>query len=180
MWSVKHQPRSVTDLATHPKKTEEVRHWLKLSTSSSTSPKALLISGPAGAAKTATLTVLCRELKECNTNEIKMMYLRIIYLYASKKYWILVFLNLNRCAMLYLLMSHEDWKATTLKLCYTKTRLPVKIFIKSKFEVCVIFLGNTTLDWNSRVAQSQRQSFRRGCALRVSDWRLQAFHCPGG
>ena len=91
MWSVKHQPRSVTDLATHPKKTEEVRHWLKLSTSSSTSPKALLISGPAGAAKTATLTVLCRELKECNTNEIKMMYLRIIYLYASKKYWIFVF-----------------------------------------------------------------------------------------
>ena len=90
MWSVKHQPRSVTDLATHPKKTEEVRHWLKLSTSSSTSPKALLISGPAGAAKTATLTVLCRELKECNTNEIKMMYLRIIYLYASKKYWFFV------------------------------------------------------------------------------------------
>ena len=29
---------------------------------------------------------------------------------------------------------------------YTKTRLPVKMFMKSKFEVCVIFLGNTTLD----------------------------------
>ena len=55
--------QSASDLATHPKKVDDVRHWLKHATSSPKTPKVLLLSGPAGCAKTATLTVLCRELK---------------------------------------------------------------------------------------------------------------------
>ena len=63
LWSVKHTPQSASDLAVHPRKIQDVRTWLKSAISSARSPKVLLLSGPTGSGKTATLWVLAKELE---------------------------------------------------------------------------------------------------------------------
>lgn len=55
------EPRTVDDLATHPKKIEEVKNWL-LKTDFLTVPAMLLITGPAGSAKTVTFKVVASSL----------------------------------------------------------------------------------------------------------------------
>ncbi|CAG9863550.1 unnamed protein product [Phyllotreta striolata] len=57
-------PVAVSDLAVHPKKIEEVENWLKFAVfqDKSKTAKFLLLTGPTGSGKTATLSVLCKTL----------------------------------------------------------------------------------------------------------------------
>ncbi|KAL0275876.1 UNVERIFIED_CONTAM: hypothetical protein PYX00_003601 [Menopon gallinae] len=55
------EPRTIDDLATHPKKIDEVKNWL-LRTDFLRVPPMLLITGPAGSAKTVTLRVVVSSL----------------------------------------------------------------------------------------------------------------------
>lgn len=59
LWINKHKPGRLEDLAVHPKKVEEVRCWLE---NSGRSGGILLLSGPAGSGKTATVFALARIL----------------------------------------------------------------------------------------------------------------------
>ncbi|XP_054764183.2 cell cycle checkpoint protein RAD17-like [Lytechinus pictus] len=67
-WAERHAPQSVADLAVHKKKIQEVQDWLTFhtkqrgQTKQHTKAPLLLLTGPAGAGKTATLTVLSKEL----------------------------------------------------------------------------------------------------------------------
>ena len=67
-WNIKHKPKKPSDLAVHPKKTEEVRSWLLNSFNEvhakSDSPPSmiLLLSGPPGCGKTVTIDTLSKEL----------------------------------------------------------------------------------------------------------------------
>ncbi|XP_057661073.1 cell cycle checkpoint protein RAD17 [Diorhabda carinulata] len=59
-------PKSLNDLAVHPKKLQEVEEWLKINTLQAhnrVSAPFLLISGPTGSGKTSTVTVICKTLK---------------------------------------------------------------------------------------------------------------------
>ena len=104
LWISRHQPASVDDLAVNKKKVEEVRSWV--SSSVSGSGGILLLTGPAGAGKTATLTMLARNMKlevrewvnpveqvHFNTNNLSMLdeeetrhydYNRDVVTYTSK------------------------------------------------------------------------------------------------
>ena len=71
-WNEKHKPHQISDLAVHPKKVEEVKTWLLNSsgingTNNSSlygvNNNILLLTGPPGCGKTATVQVLSRELK---------------------------------------------------------------------------------------------------------------------
>ncbi len=60
-------PRTAKDLRVYPKTVERVRAWLRRATGRSpdpggySSPRLLILAGPAGVGKSATLDVLCRE-----------------------------------------------------------------------------------------------------------------------
>ncbi|XP_078317725.1 cell cycle checkpoint protein RAD17-like [Crassostrea virginica] len=73
LWSDKHSPRSASDLAVHKKKIEELQNWLQRHTHVNTQSKAVacpmaLLTGPAGAGKTALVKVLAKELN-CELKE---------------------------------------------------------------------------------------------------------------
>ncbi|XP_044758725.1 cell cycle checkpoint protein RAD17 [Coccinella septempunctata] len=56
-------PRDVSDLAVHSKKIEEVKFWLEKVFNDENGQKSfLLLSGPTGSGKTATLNVLCKSM----------------------------------------------------------------------------------------------------------------------
>ncbi|EPQ51476.1 hypothetical protein GLOTRDRAFT_48731, partial [Gloeophyllum trabeum ATCC 11539] len=68
LWLEMYEPTSEADLAVHKKKVEDVRQWLAEAFEGGPSGKLrkyrrlLVLSGPAGAAKTATMRVLSREI----------------------------------------------------------------------------------------------------------------------
>ncbi|ESP00515.1 hypothetical protein LOTGIDRAFT_157788 [Lottia gigantea] len=62
LWADIHQPKTKADLAVHKKKIEEVENWIIQSISNNKMGKMLLMTGPAGAGKTATVKVLSEEL----------------------------------------------------------------------------------------------------------------------
>ncbi|XP_045477149.1 cell cycle checkpoint protein RAD17 [Harmonia axyridis] len=57
-------PKNISDLAVHPKKIQEVKSWLEkaFSNESEKTNSFLLLSGPTGSGKTATLNVLCEQM----------------------------------------------------------------------------------------------------------------------
>eukprot|EP00092_Neocalanus_flemingeri_P030669 GFUD01033301.1.p1 GENE.GFUD01033301.1~~GFUD01033301.1.p1 ORF type:complete len:627 (-),score=167.99 GFUD01033301.1:49-1890(-) len=59
LWINKHQPDRLEDLAVNPKKVEEVRWWLE---NTGQSGGILLLSGPAGSGKTASILALAKKL----------------------------------------------------------------------------------------------------------------------
>nr|XP_032826671.1 cell cycle checkpoint protein RAD17 isoform X2 [Petromyzon marinus]XP_032826672.1 cell cycle checkpoint protein RAD17 isoform X2 [Petromyzon marinus]XP_032826674.1 cell cycle checkpoint protein RAD17 isoform X2 [Petromyzon marinus] len=63
-WVERHAPTTTMELAVHKKKVEEVETWLRAHALQYNARKGsiLLITGPAGAGKTATLQVLCKQL----------------------------------------------------------------------------------------------------------------------
>ena len=69
LWIEKYAPRSMDELAVHKKKVESVRDWLDDSFKgfeahgSRTRQKLLILTGPSGCAKTATVSVLAAEMK---------------------------------------------------------------------------------------------------------------------
>ncbi|XP_048256560.1 cell cycle checkpoint protein RAD17-like [Haliotis rufescens] len=64
LWADKHKPSNKGDLAVHKKKVDDVETWLRDRTKSAPKHGApiLLLTGPAGVGKTATVQVLCKEL----------------------------------------------------------------------------------------------------------------------
>ncbi|KAI0301597.1 Rad17 cell cycle checkpoint protein-domain-containing protein [Multifurca ochricompacta] len=65
LWVDKYEPRSLEDLAVHKRKVDDVRRWLAEAFSEiglSKHRRLLILSGPAGSGKTATLRVLAREM----------------------------------------------------------------------------------------------------------------------
>ncbi|THH14857.1 hypothetical protein EW146_g5546 [Bondarzewia mesenterica] len=65
LWVDQFEPRNAGDLAVHKRKVEDVRRWLVESVGSGKLEKyrrLLVLTGPAGSAKTATIRVLAREL----------------------------------------------------------------------------------------------------------------------
>ncbi|TFK47071.1 Rad17-domain-containing protein [Heliocybe sulcata] len=68
LWLDMYGPMDETDLAVHKRKVEDVRHWLSEASDGGSSGKLrkyrrlLVLSGPAGSAKTATIRVLSKEL----------------------------------------------------------------------------------------------------------------------
>lgn len=61
-WVEKFAPQSVDDLAVHPKKIEEVREWIKKWESNKNKGCVLLLTGPPGSGKTATVRLIAKEL----------------------------------------------------------------------------------------------------------------------
>ncbi|QIW96920.1 hypothetical protein AMS68_002438 [Peltaster fructicola] len=61
-WTVQFEPMSVSELAVHKRKVDDVRGWLQ-SAFTARRNRALVIKGPAGAGKTTTLKLLASELK---------------------------------------------------------------------------------------------------------------------
>uniref|UniRef100_A0A914UXF0 Cell cycle checkpoint protein RAD17 n=1 Tax=Plectus sambesii TaxID=2011161 RepID=A0A914UXF0_9BILA len=71
-------PVSQADLAMHPKKVAEVAGWL---TTNSKSPRILLLTGPPGSGKTATLRAICNDrritlVEWTNTSEVDVFFQR--------------------------------------------------------------------------------------------------------
>ncbi|KAL0959331.1 hypothetical protein HGRIS_014592 [Hohenbuehelia grisea] len=68
LWVDLYEPSSETELAVHPRKVEDVRHWIKEAFEGGPSGKlrryrkVLVLTGPAGTAKTTTLRILSREI----------------------------------------------------------------------------------------------------------------------
>ncbi|KAH9996697.1 Rad17 cell cycle checkpoint protein-domain-containing protein [Russula compacta] len=66
LWVDKYGPRSLQDLAVHKRKVDDVRRWLDEAFSEKGQSKKhrrlLILTGPAGSAKTATLRMLAREM----------------------------------------------------------------------------------------------------------------------
>lgn len=60
-WTVQFAPTSVSELAVHKRKVDDVRGWLR-SAFAARRNKALIVKGPAGAGKTSTLKLLAEEL----------------------------------------------------------------------------------------------------------------------
>ncbi|KAK9475517.1 Rad17 cell cycle checkpoint protein-domain-containing protein [Dipodascopsis tothii] len=61
-WVEKYAPRHRSQLAIHKRKYEEVMHWTQAALSVNTTSKLLVLTGPAGSSKTATLRMICHEL----------------------------------------------------------------------------------------------------------------------
>ncbi|KAI9465709.1 Rad17-domain-containing protein [Lactarius psammicola] len=65
LWADKYEPRSLGDLAVHKRKVDDVRRWLVEAFSEqgrSERRRLLILTGPAGSGKTATLRVLAQEM----------------------------------------------------------------------------------------------------------------------
>ena len=62
-WTELAPPRKAEDLAVNPKKVDEVRRWLRDALADPQEHTLLILSGPAGVGKTATVEALARELK---------------------------------------------------------------------------------------------------------------------
>ncbi|XP_064385945.1 cell cycle checkpoint protein RAD17-like isoform X2 [Halichondria panicea] len=61
-WAAKHQPKTAVDLAVHKKKIEEVQQWLEFALSPTAHHPIVLLTGPPGCGKTATLQALSYDL----------------------------------------------------------------------------------------------------------------------
>lgn len=61
-WIEKFAPQTIDDLAVHTKKIDEVRDWTKKWESNKTNGCVLLLTGPAGSGKTATVRLIAKEL----------------------------------------------------------------------------------------------------------------------
>lgn len=61
-WSENFAPQSIDDLAVHTKKIEEVREWLKKWELNKSTGCVLLLTGPPGSGKTATIRLIAKEL----------------------------------------------------------------------------------------------------------------------
>lgn len=68
LWSDKYTPQSQADLAVHKKKIADVEQWLREHLDRKKTSPILLLTGPAGVGKTATVRVLAKELK-CELHE---------------------------------------------------------------------------------------------------------------
>lgn len=62
-WVEVYRPHTVTDLAVHKKKVEELRQWLEFALSPTARHPMLLITGPVGCGKTATLHALAGDME---------------------------------------------------------------------------------------------------------------------
>ncbi|BFZ62201.1 RFC checkpoint protein Rad17 [Saitoella coloradoensis] len=62
IWSEKYAPTASDTIAVHKKKVQEVRSWLEGILSGRTRKRLLILTGPAGAGKTATVEVLAKEI----------------------------------------------------------------------------------------------------------------------
>ena len=68
IWSDDYKPKSLDQLAVHPKKVDEVKTWLsnqKLGNGKAVKPGILLLRGPPGSGKTATLQTVAKHLDFC-------------------------------------------------------------------------------------------------------------------
>lgn len=61
-WTEKFAPQSIDDLAVHPKKVEEIRDWIKKWQSNEKNGSVLLLTGPPGSGKTATVRLIAKDL----------------------------------------------------------------------------------------------------------------------
>ncbi|KAK6523471.1 Cell cycle checkpoint protein rad17 [Arthrobotrys megalospora] len=61
-WADKYAPTSTADLAVHKRKVDDVRNWLDSVFGGVSSKRLLVLSGPSGTGKTATITALANEL----------------------------------------------------------------------------------------------------------------------
>lgn len=61
-WADKYAPTSTADLAVHKRKVDDVRNWLEAVFNGVSSKRLLVLSGPSGTGKTATVTALANEL----------------------------------------------------------------------------------------------------------------------
>ncbi|KAK6499049.1 Cell cycle checkpoint protein rad17 [Arthrobotrys musiformis] len=61
-WADKYAPTSTADLAVHKRKVDDVKHWLESVFNGVSSKRLLVLSGPSGTGKTATITALANEL----------------------------------------------------------------------------------------------------------------------
>ncbi|KAI5819285.1 Rad17 cell cycle checkpoint protein-domain-containing protein [Pyronema omphalodes] len=60
-WPEKFEPQSIAELAIHKTKVKEVQSWLENVLNRSTQQRMLVLKGPAGAGKTATVTAIAKE-----------------------------------------------------------------------------------------------------------------------
>lgn len=61
-WSDRFAPVNITELAVHKKKVQDVRNVLESALSSRAMPRLIVLKGPAGSAKTATINMLAKDL----------------------------------------------------------------------------------------------------------------------
>ncbi|KAK6513690.1 Cell cycle checkpoint protein rad17 [Arthrobotrys conoides] len=62
IWADKYAPTSTADLAVHKRKIDDVKNWLEVVFNGVSSKRLLVLSGPSGTGKTATITALANEL----------------------------------------------------------------------------------------------------------------------
>jgi len=117
-WSDRHAPKNSIDLAVNPKKVSEVKTWLEFNLKAK-SPGILLLIGPPGSGKTATIKVLAQEMN-CYVQEwsnplenieySKDQYSEIPYVSQSKS-----FNNFMLRANKYLSLGHGKSKVILLE-----------------------------------------------------------------
>ncbi|EMR11643.1 hypothetical protein PNEG_00082 [Pneumocystis murina B123] len=62
MWNEKYKPLTVNDLAVNKKKVAEIRNWLSIALKQDLEKKLIILTGPPGSGKTATINVLSQEM----------------------------------------------------------------------------------------------------------------------
>ncbi|KTW29350.1 hypothetical protein T552_01305 [Pneumocystis carinii B80] len=62
MWNEKYRPLTVSDLAVSKRKVAETRNWLSIALNENLKKKLIILTGPPGSGKTATINVLSREM----------------------------------------------------------------------------------------------------------------------